>query len=295
MDLTNLYKNLENVKKCKDNFGCTYFSSEDYAVCNFVINNTLSYSFSPSLEKRISKHKLIKESLKTFHSFDQDNYFQLLKIVFFTKFIKDYQEHHGGVDFSFSATATDNKKNISDGYITAYHIPKTIYEIDIVMLGHEYCHSLKETNVLEYKNNLLFGEVIPIFYELIDYENDFLRQNHLQFRLFWLTREKEIYEMISRNTNIYHYLSKEYDMNKKRNIHAFTKSYFGSYLTGFYYAIILYSMYKKEPDKILGLVSKVLKHDLTTFDMLKILNIYCDIKGDIYQKEFKGMVKILTK
>ena len=67
-----------------------------------------------------------------------------------------------------------------------------IYDVDIISLGHEHCHALKETNYNEHKNQLTLGEVIPIFYELINYENNFLKQKCLEYRLFCLKEQKTL-------------------------------------------------------------------------------------------------------
>ena len=57
---------------------------------------------------------------------------------------------------------------------------------------------------------------------------------------------------------------------------------------------MLYSMYKETPKKILDIVSRVLKHEITTLEMLEQLGLYRDIRGSIFEKElgkFRKLVK----
>ena len=65
-------------------------------------------------------------------------------------------------------------------------------------------------------------------------------------------------------------------------------------MNSFYYALMLYSLYKETPNKILNLVNKVLNHEMTTFELLNNLGLYGDIKGEIFEKEL-GMIRQLVK
>ena len=67
----------------------------------------------------------------------------------------------------------------------------------------------------------------------------------------------------------------------------------GMYLIGFYYAIILYNMFKDNPRGILDLVIKVLKEEMTTYMLLDTLGIYGDIKGEIFEKEVGNIRKLI--
>ena len=139
----------------------------------------------------------------------------------------------------------------------------------------------------------------PIFYELIDYENSKLKIKHLEYRLFWLTEQKETYLAISKilkdNINNYKLSFLNDDINATQNIYEYVKSYFGSYLGGFYYALILYNMYKVNPEIILNLINDVLSHKITTLDMLNKLNIYGSIEGETFEKEINTIKKVLSK
>ena len=88
----------------------------------------------------------------------------------------------------------------------------------------------------------------------------------------------------------FEYDEEEYYM---RSVYEYIRSYIGRYLNSFYYAIILYNMYKENPKKILGYVSKVLNHELTTYDMLIDLNIYGDIKGEVFENEINSIKRSL--
>ena len=272
-------------KIIKDTLNIKYPERFDYSIYNYVINNTPNINHISYRGKIIFKNYAIKASLKQFKIFNEENNHKLLNIIKTTEFIKDYPPNNFGVATTYDISLS---KIINPGYVTTYHIPKKIYDVDIISLGHEHCHALKETNYNEHKNQLTLGEVIPIFYELINYENNFLKQKCLEYRLFCLKEQKERYLAIShfiRQNKIY-----EYD-----NIYEYAKNYLGSYFGGFYYAIILYNMYKIDPIKILNLVNQVLSHKITTLDMLKKLNIHHNILGTSFETEMTIMKKVLTK
>lgn len=44
---------------------------------------------------------------------------------------------------------------------------------------------------------------------------------------------------------------------------------------------------------ILNLVKKVLNHELTTIEMLRLLNIYNDIKGEVFESELDLVRKLI--
>ena len=126
-------------------------------------NNIVDYRFSTIKDHIISKRKALLKSLIEFKNFSSDNFSNLLEIVNNAKIISDCMVHHTFVEVSFDIS-DDINKTISDGFFNGYHIPMITRSIDIIGLGHEHCHALKETNYLEHKNGLVCGEIIPIFY-----------------------------------------------------------------------------------------------------------------------------------
>jgi len=82
-------------------------------------------------------------------------------------------------------------------------------------------------------------------------------------------------------------------VSDETKIYEFVRSRLGCYLNSFYYAVILYKMYKETPKKILDLVTKVLKHEMTTLQMLESLGLYGDIRGEIFEKEMKNIRRFI--
>lgn len=300
MDIELICQHLYDEKQFRDKINSNYLSKDDFNVCDFIVNNTHDINVIPHKGKRISKRNAVKYSLEQFKNFSIENYERIKNIVNSVKFIKDFELYNSAVTTSYNVTSNnDNVKILLPGYISCYHLPRKIHDVDIVSLGHEHCHALKETNYLEHKNSLVLGEVIPIFYELINYEKNLLKMKHLEYRLYWVNEHKEIYLLLSNilngnlKDNILFFMGSNIDDSK--NMYEYSKCAYGCYLGGFYYALILYNIYKEDPVLILSLVNDVLLHKITTFEMLNKLNIYCDIKGEIFEEEIKNIKKVLSR
>lgn len=115
--------------------------------------------------------------------------------------------------------------------------------------GNSIHHSLKDVNPDERKYKKKYAEVIPFFYELVvasKEESEIIKREILSRRINLLLMDKT-------NDNgdilIQHYNS-------------------------MYYALLLYNKYKEDPVNTLHIVSRVLKNDISTFDLLKLLDIY---------------------
>lgn len=296
MNIEKICYNLQQEKECRDAINANYLLKPDYDICDYIINNVPNINGVSYHGKIISKNYALNQSIEEFKIFNEENYQRLLCIIKQVEFQKDYPLYNCGVVTSYSISSN---QTFTNGIIRKYHLPKKIHNIDIISLGHEHCHALKETNLKEHQNQLISGEIIPIFYELINFEFNFLKEKYLEYRLFWLKEQKEIYLTSSKilkgsiTNNTLSFLKNDIEESKK--MYEYIKSYFGSYLGGFYYALILYSLYKKEPKKILNLVNDVLSHKITTIDMLNKLNIYCNIQGETFEKEITNIKKILSK
>lgn len=284
-----------NKKDASNNLRFNYLFERDIDICNYMINFLPSQFNIYNLSNKINITELILDSLDEFKKFDIANYHRLFNLINEIDFVTSNNEHH----FLIKMTHFNNK--VYPGVVNivphSYVIPKNVYDIDVYTLTHEHCHSLKDTNPLEAKNNLIFGEVIPIFYELftLDYENPKKiimlenRLKHLNYIKYdYIMANELIKEEIG--CTYFEYDEEEYYM---RSVYEYIRSYIGRYLNSFYYAIILYNMYKENPKKILGYVSKVLNHELTTYDMLIDLNIYGDIKGEVFENEINSIKRSL--
>jgi len=282
-------------KESSDNLRFNYLFKRDIDVCNYMINVLPSQFNVLGTYNRINITQLILDSLEEFKNFDIHNYKSLCNLINDVEFLTIDDEHRFLIKMShFNNNDYPGVVNIVPH---SYVIPKIVYDIDVYTLTHEHCHGLKDTNPLEAKNNLIFGEVIPIFYELftLDFENP-KKLIMLKHRLKHLNYIKYDYlmanELVKEEIGCTYF---EYDEEEfyLRSIYEYIRSYIGRYLNSFYYAVILYNMYKENPTKISDYVSKVLSHELTTYDMLLELNIYGDIRGEVFEKELGGIKRCL--
>lgn len=284
-----LINSLHATQKHCDILGLNYFSSEDSKICDYVIPQIPEIHFNKTNQNSISTTQLFTRSLENLRKYiKEDCYKQLFAIVYTTPHYQ-LDEESAFVNISYKQNPLTQEINKS-GIIKSYGIPTTLYETDIITLVHEHIHVLKDTNYYEYQNAFVTGEVLPIFFEIINYERSRLKRMALSDRLQLLYRSKEVCLYIK---------EKEVNLKSSQNessnydIYDFAKGYAGVYLNSFYYALILYDLYKKDPIKILKLISKVLNHQITTLELLNKLNIYCDIKSEIFEKEIKKIQKVL--
>lgn len=174
----------------------------------------------------------------------------------------------------------------SSGTVDHYKVPIKPDVMASFHLGHEHIHALKETNYLEYIDGFVLGDVITMLYEFILADKyPELKKEIYRFRLSSLKEDYTHYE------NAVTQMKKSKDDKDLYKIIA-TRS--GEYLNSYYYACILFNMYKSSPLLVLDIVNKVLNHEMTTRDMLKMLGLLHQDKNSIFDSEFnlvKGIVK----
>ena len=236
----------------------------------------------------IPLHDLLVSSVAELKVFGNDVYAitrELSQDIFYCQTMSSDLVYATKVNYSLSKIL--KKVDINSGRILGLDIPLNYYELSVYMLSHEYIHSLKELNYYEYINMCLVGEVVPIFYELIKSDNK-LGKDLLKVRMINLLQVKNVFldvtQLVDESNNFY---SKYFGNN---GLYKYYRGVCGVYLNSFYYAVMLYKMYKETPKKILDMVSKVLKHEMTTLELLEQLGIYGDIRGEIFEKEL-GMIK----
>lgn len=157
-------------------------------------------------------------------------------------------------------------------------IPQTVDYISDVYLGHEFHHVLKDTNPEESKIKYRFSEVIPMFYELVRADREaieIVKKEIINRRIALLQ-----FDLMAIKNNPLEY-EKKLDKGLK-------------YYNSFYYSLLLFRLYKENPRQVLALVSKVLKQELSTLDMLYILDLY-DNGMDYVVKEEMDELKLLLK
>lgn len=285
MDYIDCCRRYVSAKKVSDSMGLNYLSNIDVTVCDFV-HSQLSYvDFNRFSSGRfISIKELVEMSINEMNFFGSDISKKIDELVNNT--LINQKKNIDITQFSASISYDINNGAVSSiGSIHSYNIPQCLYEYSVYLFSHEHLHALKETNYLEWKDSNIIGEVIPLFYELVVSESDdILKRQLLKARmndLFYNGCEFSITNDLIMNGN------NEEDIN----LYLYVRTIIGRYLNSFYYALILYSMYKETPLKILDLVSKVLRHEMTTLDMLNRLNIYGDIRGELVEKELNKIKK----
>ena len=183
----------------------------------------------------------------------------------------------------------DNNKevDISSGTVDHY---KVLIKPDIMAsfhLGHEHIHALKETNYLEYIDRFVVGDVITILYEFILADTyPELKNEIYRFRLSSLKADYGHYEKAVMQ------MKKSKDDKDLYKIIA-TRS--GEYLNSYYYACILFDMYKKSPLLVLDIVNRVLRHEMTTRDMLNILGLFHQDKNSVFDTVFEDVKNCVKK
>lgn len=170
-------------------------------------------------------------------------------------------------------------------YFIKYYIPSKIEKNMDVFLSHEHIHLLKDTNPDEYLLKAVLGDVIPMFFELVMSDmNDEAKEYIISRRI------DELKSLI----NVYENTYEEYKNNVYfRDLYNFRLSEIGQYFNSFYYAVILYNLYKNDYKTILKLVKKVLNHEITTINLLKILGIYNVDNNELVSLEFEEFKKVL--
>lgn len=154
-------------------------------------------------------------------------------------------------------------------------VPTKFRKTSSVFMAHELIHMLKERNELECRDMINYGEVLPMLIELIiafsyEYENT---ENILGKRS----------ESIKISARCFKELFEEYKSNTmlgtdKATLAALDES--GSYVNSFYYTLALFSLYLRDSDYMLNMISNVLNCRMTTRDLITytVHNSY-----DLYQ------------
>lgn len=272
-----------------DKLKINYLNDNDINICNYV-SEQIPYLHLPLFKqgKRVPLNNFTQMSLEQIKILGEDTYSKAIDLIPKIPIYSDKHYRSFNTLITYSTSPKDGHVITNSGTIVQYNIPKIIYDSDITFLSHEHCHSLKDTNYEEYINLYTLGEIIPIFYELIANEqNDAIKRRILQIRMHYLHSNKTEFQSASKivETHTYH----------KRSVYNYVQSRAGCYLNSFYYALILYNMYKETPIKILTLIYKVLNHEITTYEMLIHLDIHGEIKGQIFEKELNGIKKVLKK
>lgn len=213
-----------------------YYMMELLGNDEYEINSLPSVSLNETLLKSIGTFKLYKSS-NVYDKLHNDVYNMNIGYM-----------PIGYIPFFFNTQILAGANNT---IIPTIIYPSELDKASYAFLGHEYNHCLKDTNLKERRIRDRVSEVIPMFYEIMcaDKEMDEdVSKEIMNRRLFLLQLDKE------ENTD-----------DKVRQL-----QYFNSY----YYALALHNKFKDNKILILRLIERVLLGEISTLDLLNMLNIY---------------------
>lgn len=286
-------------KRIVDGLGVPYLKNEDIEVCNYVSEQLSSITISKNsinFGRNMSLEELLTNSVLELSIFGDDFIHRILRIL------KSVNIHNTDDTLGFGTFVRyewdESGLQIPlNGVISGFVIPNDLYEISLMFASHEYMHALKDTIYYEYILNKTIGETIPMFYELISCEDNVdLKKEMIKTRLYFILDNRQEYllfnDMIRQKASEYIF-SDNINLREEVDLYRFIRSKIGCYLNSFYYALILYNLYKKNPSRVLELIIKVLRHEITTLDMLEYLGIYGDIHGQVFEKELGNIKKLI--
>ncbi len=173
------------------------------------------------------------------------------------------------------------------GVVTRLDLPMYLSEEKRVFLSHEFIHMVKEQNVNEYILKTTLGDVIPFFFELVMADRDYALKKYI-----YKVRIKELKYIAV----LYKQGLEDFKHNKSaKDLYRFRLSMIAQYLNSFYYAVILYHLYKERSDYVLDYVSRVLRQEMTTLELLEKLNIYLFNNNEAFDMEFDDIKRLFKK
>lgn len=281
---------LQGTKSIYDSMEFKYIDHNDKKIINYTLREVSGIKSSViGADRVVDLDKLIADSLVGIEILGCDIAESVYSIIKNTPFVI-----LNGEDTGFACSVSYNRNFFSkercfdpdSGHVLQYKVPEFVSEYSCIFLAHEHMHALKETNYLEYSYSQVVGDVIPMFYEFLMASGDF-KTLKLVFR--------HRLEMIKENKFDFNIARMEVKKNPRdKALYKVLETSVGQYINSFYYACILFRMYQSEPKKVLEYVSLVLKHEMTTLEMLVELGIYGNDKNELFIEEI-GNIRRLVK
>ena len=234
----------------------------DYDRCMFTGDLLDDIPFTIYNEKEININELYENTLNSFTMYNDKDL--LTRLSDLLKSIKIYKDNgfHGIKIYNFRTLLdTINRKDNGFYGVKGIVIPGRYNGLAHIYFGHEAHHALKDTNPKEYIFMLQLADVIPMFFELVQAEQ------------YEEAGQKAI---INNRLALLKGLSNELKVDKTGGasfLQNALKSKKYQYLNSFYYSVLLYRLYKDNPDYILNLVKMVLNGQMTTYDLINKLDI----------------------
>lgn len=168
-------------------------------------------------------------------------------------------------------------------------VPDKLFIESIPFMAHEITHIFKEMNPIECRSIYTNLEVIPITVEMI---SAYLSLEPDKRKNVFLEREKGLYYQAIQFRKIIKELNMEHSSLEKSNLHT-ALGLVVVYLNSFYYSSILFRLYFINSKLIVDLIDKVLNGEMSTNDVVEILEDYVPSIESEYQEGLDNFRKFL--
>ncbi len=240
---------------------------EDIDNAYFMMSLIGDFDFNLKKLPQVSVMESVVKSLDTFNLYKSDDLKNEINIM---KSYVRYYPAPATIPFYFNTQMFPDKKgDIVPTIVYPMKLDKTSY----AFLGHEFHHALKDVHCKERSIRDRVSEVIPMFYEMIcaDSEDDLdVSKEILKRRLTLLESDKP----------------EDIDEEEIRQL-----QYFNSY----YYALALFNRYEDDRLMIFRLISRVLTGEISTLDLLEMLDIYNSDLDYVVSKELNNIKEYIRK
>ena len=213
----------------------------------------------------VSISKAFEKSISTFKSYKDIRLFNQLDKCMENKSIQFMAISDD--PFVFDTVVTPVENEIMSPIIVC---PEIFDKASYVFLGHEFHHALKDLYIKERKIKDRLSDVIPMFYERVCAEEE--------------QEDKTSKEILKRRLILLEDISELDDYTEQLKE-------FNSY----YYALALYKKYKKDPIIVLRLISRVLHGEISTLDLLYMLNMYDEDLDYAVSRELETIKQYILK
>lgn len=173
-------------KRILNLLGITEVYALDFKKINYVRKrlDDIKVTFSTG-SKVVSKTEGILTGLDDLKIFGEDIFNEAVKNTSVVPFVSEMSNMYVfKTNLSF-ATNIESLKLCEKGRVESFSVPQNSDEFFRILIGHEFIHSLKDINVLEYSKSQTVLDVIPLFYELIISEKIDFRSLWLNLRFFF--------------------------------------------------------------------------------------------------------------
>lgn len=149
---------------------------------------------------------------------------------------------------------------------TQMFVPDDMRFSSSVFMVHEITHMLKERNPKECQEFSYFGEVIPMLMELI---------------ISYSFEYDKVVDVFNKRSNFIRCSSQSFDelyqtykfLTDKDEIRVYKAALneSGTYVSSFYYTLVLFALFLQNKDLVLDLIKKVLRCECSTGDIIKYI------------------------